>query len=142
MDKWLVLKSFYKGLTPTSIAHIDAIAGGALLGLTIAKATMLVEMVLSNQGWSEECLQPRTKGMHIIKEMDMLAAKMDLLLKRLDERVKFKEHMNNYTQAINAPFACEVCRSGGHSGNNCPKTCEEVAFTNTNNGYHPQGVKG
>jgi hypothetical protein len=52
--------------------------------------------------------------MHTVKEMDMLAAKMDLLLKRLDERVKFKEHMNNYTQAIDVPSACEVCRNGGH----------------------------
>jgi hypothetical protein len=43
--------------------------------------------------------------MHTIKEMDMLAAKMDLLLKHLDE---FKEHMNNYGQAIDAPSACEV----------------------------------
>jgi hypothetical protein len=46
--------------------------------------------------------------MHTIKEMDMLAAKMDLLLKHLDERAKFKEHMNNYGQAIDAPSACEV----------------------------------
>jgi hypothetical protein len=95
MDEWLVLQSFYNGLTPTSRAHIDAAAGGAFLNLTIAKATKLVEKMVSNQGWSEEHLQPHTKGIHTIKEMDMLAAKMDLLLKRLDERVKFKEHMNN-----------------------------------------------
>src|SRR6185437_2971324 len=39
MDEWLVLQSFYNGLTTTSRAHLDAAAGGAYLDLTIAKAT-------------------------------------------------------------------------------------------------------
>jgi hypothetical protein len=98
LDEWLVLQSFYNGLTPTSRAHIDDAAGGAFLDLTITKATALVQCkkMVSNQGWSEERLQPHTKGMHTVKETDMLAAKMDLLLKHLDEWAKFKEHMNNY----------------------------------------------
>jgi hypothetical protein len=60
----------------------------------------------------------------------MLTAKMDLLLKRLDERVKFKEHMKNYAQVVDAPCACEVCENGGHSRNDWPKTRENVAFMN------------
>ena len=52
MDEWLVLQSFYNGLTMTSRANIDAAAGGAFLDLTIAKA--LVEKMVSNQGWSDE----------------------------------------------------------------------------------------
>jgi hypothetical protein len=80
--------------------------------------------------------------MHTIKETDMLATKMDLLLKRLDERAKFKEHMNNYTQVVDSPSACEVCGNGGHSGNDCPEIREDVAFMNNNNGYRPQGGQG
>ena len=38
MDEWLVLQSFYNGLTMTSRANIDAAAGGAFLDLTITKA--------------------------------------------------------------------------------------------------------
>ena len=41
MDEWLILQSFYNGLTMTSRANIDAAAGGA-------KA--LVEKMVSNQG--------------------------------------------------------------------------------------------
>ena len=86
MDEWLVLQSFYNGLTTTSRAHLDAAAGGAYLDLTIAKATALIEKMVSNQGWNEERSQPRTKGrMHTIKETDMLAANLDLLMKKLDE---------------------------------------------------------
>jgi hypothetical protein len=48
MGEWLILQSFYNGLTPTLRAHIDAAAGGAFLDLTIAKATALVEKMVSN----------------------------------------------------------------------------------------------
>ena len=86
MDEWLVLQSFYNGLTTTSRAHLDAAAGGAYLNLTIANGKAFIEKMVANQGWNEERSQPRNKGgMHTIKETDMLAAKMDLLLKKLDE---------------------------------------------------------
>ena len=48
MDKWLVLQSFYNGLTTTSRANIDAAAGGAFLDLTIAKAKELVKKMVFN----------------------------------------------------------------------------------------------
>ena len=88
MDEWLVLQSFYNEPTTTSRANIDAAAGGAFLDLTIAKAKELVEKMVSNQGWSDEQLQPRTKGMHTIKETDMIAAKLDLLIKKIEEGSK------------------------------------------------------
>jgi len=86
MDEWLVLQSFYNEITTTSRSHLDAATGGAYLDLTIAKATAFIEKMFSNQGWNEECSQPRTKDeMHTVKETDMLAAKLDLLMKKLDE---------------------------------------------------------
>ena len=42
MDKWLILQSFYNGLTTTSRADIDAATGGAFLNLTVANAKALV----------------------------------------------------------------------------------------------------
>ena len=60
--------------------------------------------------------------MHTVKETDMLAAKLDLLLKKFDE--------GNWPQmpvpfhAMNSYFTCEVCGDGGHSGNNYPETRE------------------
>ena len=85
MDEWLVLQSFYNGLTTTSRANIDAAAGGAFLDLTIAKSKALVEKMVSNHGWSDERLQPRMKGMHTVKQTDMIAAKLDLLIKKMEE---------------------------------------------------------
>ena len=50
MDEWLVLQSFYNGLTTTSQANIDVAAGGAFLDLTIAKSKALVEKMVSIRG--------------------------------------------------------------------------------------------
>src|SRR6185295_3969019 len=111
MDEWLVLQSFYNGLTTTSRTHLDAAAGGAYLDLTITKATTLIENMVSNQGWNEERSLPRTKGgMHTIKEMELLAANLDLLLKKHDEGNRQQVHV--VVHAMNPYSTCEVCGDG------------------------------
>jgi hypothetical protein len=59
MDNWFILQSFYNGVTLTAHGHIDADASGAFFSLTIAEATKLIENMVSNQGWSDDRLQPR-----------------------------------------------------------------------------------
>ena len=101
--------------------------------------------MVANQGWNEECSQPQTKGgMYTVKETDMLIAKMGILLNHLHERAEFKEHRNNYTQAMDSYMTCEVCGNGGHSRNDCPETREDAAYinNNNNNGFRPQGRQG
>lgn len=80
--------------------------------------------------------------MHTIKETDMLAAKLDLLLKRMDEWLKSQELMLKPIQDLDSHLTCQVCRNGGHSGNDCPETQADVAYMNNNNGYRPQGGQG
>jgi len=87
---------------------MDATARGAFLSLTISQATALVEKMASNQGWSEERTQTRKRGggMHQFKEVDMLAAKMDLLIKRLDERIVEKKEV---MPIHDSGMTCEKC---------------------------------
>ena len=63
----------------------------------------------------------------------MLAAKMDLLLKRLNERAHKKEAMKATVEAMDSPMTCEVCGEVEHSGNDCPETHEEASYIN--NGF-------
>jgi hypothetical protein len=72
-----------------------------------------------------------------MKEADMLAAKMDLLMKRLDERAHKKETMRGTVQAIDTHMTCEVYGTVRHSGNDCPKTHEDAAYIN--NRFRQQG---
>ena len=82
------------------------------------------------------------KGTHTVNEIDMIIARLDLLLKHLGERAEFKKHRENYARVMESHFTCEVCGNDGHSGNDCPETCEDCAYLNNNNNNRyrpPQG---
>jgi len=138
MENWLLMLTFYHGLSNSTRETMDAVAGGAFLSLTISQVTALVEKMASNQSWSEERTQTHKRGggMHQLKEVDMLAAKMDLLMKRLDERtIKKKKVMHIHDSGM----TCEECGETGHIGTNCPELREDVNCINNNNYYyHPQ----
>jgi hypothetical protein len=88
---------------------MDAAAGGAFLSLTIPQAIALVEKMASNQGWSEERIQTRKRGggMRQLKEVDILSGKMDLLMKRLDERA------NENNEVMHIHDSCMTCEKCG-----------------------------
>ena len=65
-----------------------------------------------------------------MKETDMLAAKIDLLLSRLNEQAHEKEAMKATVQATDSQMTCEVCGEVEHSGNNYPKTNEASYINN------------
>jgi hypothetical protein len=106
MEGWLILKNFYNGLTPKARDHIDAAAGGAFFSLAIDRAKTLIKKMVPNQGWNDEHLQPCQWGMHTIKEMDMLATKLELLLKKIEERPQDKAQMQAL-QALDARITHE-----------------------------------
>jgi len=140
MEDWLILQNFYNGLTSISRAHIDAATGGAFFSLIVSKATTLIEQMVSNQGWSEDSLQPQEDDMHTMEEMDMLATKLDLLLKHLDKHDAIKGTPYGTVQSLYSHIPCKVCGNFGHSGNDYLETREDAL--NNNNGFRQQGGPG
>jgi hypothetical protein len=61
-----------------------------------------------------------------MKETDMLAIRMDLLLKRLDERATEKEVMYGIVNAMDSHMICEVYGDVGHSGNDYNRTVQFI----------------
>ena len=55
--------------------------------------------------------------MHQLKEVDMLNAKMDLLMKRLDDRAREK---NEVMHINDSRMTCEECGDTRYLGNRCP----------------------
>jgi hypothetical protein len=84
MEEWFIIESFYHGLIHSAQEHIDAAAGGSFFALSIEEAHKLVEKMVSNQSWDEECTQTHTRKVHQLEEVDMLTAKIDLLMKKLE----------------------------------------------------------
>ena len=135
------MQTFYHGLTNITREIMDAAIGGAFVSLTIAQATALMEKMASNQGQNEEHIQThkRGKGMHQLKEVDLLSAKIDLLMKRLEEQGNEKKEVMHIHDSR---MTYEECGNTGHSGNNCPEIQEDVNFVNNSNYFHPQQNQG
>jgi hypothetical protein len=72
-----------------------------------------------------------------VEEMDMLAAKLDLLIKRLNEHNAIKGTPYGIFRSLYSHIPCEVCRNFGYLGNDCIETHEDAL--NDNNEFCPQG---
>ena len=55
----------------------------------------------------------------------MLSTKMDLLMKKLEDRANKKQKVMHIH---NSRMTCEECGNTGHLGSNCPDTHEDVNF--------------
>jgi hypothetical protein len=84
MEEWFIIQSFYHGLIRTAREHIDVAAGGSFFALSIEEAHKLIENMASNQSWNDERTPSRTHKVHQLEEVDMLTAKIDLLMKKLE----------------------------------------------------------
>jgi hypothetical protein len=56
--------------------------------------------------------------MHQLKEVDMLSAKMDLLMRRLEDKAPEKKEVMQLFESL---MTCEECGNTGHSGSQCPQ---------------------
>ncbi|KAJ1279113.1 hypothetical protein BS78_04G130800, partial [Paspalum vaginatum] len=137
MQEWLIIQSFFRGLHRSAQEHLDAAARGSFLSLSIIVAKGLIEKMATNQGWREESSSTRSRSIHQIESTDMLTAKMDLLLKKLNDTL---EAALVYT--LDTHMTCEVCGNTRHLGNSYPemrpKDANFIGSNNFNNGNRPQ----
>jgi hypothetical protein len=132
MHGWFLIQTFYHGFKHASREHLDAADGGAFFLLQVSAAMELIEKMVANQGWDGDRLQPRTRGVHQVDGIDMIATKMDLLLKKLEASSNMET-----AKIMDAHMMCEVCGNVGHLGYDCLETREETNFINNgnNNGF-------
>jgi len=137
MEQWLIIQSFFHGLHLSTQEHLDAAAGASFLSLSVATACTLIEKMASNQGWKQERAKNKPRAVHHIDGHDMLTAKMDLLLKKLEDAPEAVP-----VHAQDSRMTCEHCANISHTGNSCPGNgLEDVNFINNNNfsnGPRPQ----
>jgi hypothetical protein len=110
--------------------HIDAAAGGSFLVLSIEEARALIEKMASIQSWIDERSQTCTHMVYQLEEVDMLTAKIDLLM------MKLGDPSLDHLRMVDAHMMCEECREIGHMGVNCPTVHQNVKFVgSSNNGF-------
>jgi hypothetical protein len=108
MEEWLLMQSFYHGLTQKACEHLDATAGGSFLSLTVGKVKTLMEKISENHGWSQDHTQHCHQSEETVEEVNALSTKKDDLLNWLDQRAKYKEDQRAieaaYKQDTNSTF--------------------------------------
>jgi hypothetical protein len=92
-------------------------AGGPFFALSIEEAHKLIEKMASNHSWDDEHTPSRTRKVHQLGEVDMLTAKIHLLLKKLEN--SGLDHL----KMVDGRGTCEECGETGHMGVNCPTVC-------------------
>src|SRR6185295_7080212 len=118
IEEWLIIQNFFHGLNQQAQDHVDANAGGSFLSLNVAGAKALIDKIASNQSWKGERQPARPRGVHQIDTIDMLAAKLELLMKKLESP---HQEVN---QVLESRMTCETSGETGHSGTSCPLTQE------------------
>jgi hypothetical protein len=76
----------------------------------------------SNQSWDDERTPSRTHKVHQLDEVDMLTAKIDIRMKKLEN--PGLDHL----KMVDARVTCEECRETCHMGVNCPTVCQDANF--------------
>ena len=84
MEEWLIIQNFFHGLNQRSQNHMDTAVGGAFLSLDVVGAKVLIDKIASNQSWKGDRQPAHAKGIHEIDSVNILAVKMDLLMKKLE----------------------------------------------------------
>jgi hypothetical protein len=100
MEEWLLMQSFYHGLTQKSRQQLDATARGSFMSLTLGKTKVLMERIASNQGWSSCNIQSCNKIEEVLEEVCALSTKMDVLLNWLERRDNYKRDHLGHSRCI------------------------------------------
>jgi len=92
LEKWLIVHTFYNGLTYTTKMYVDAAAGGALMKKNCTEAYALIEdMAQNHYQWTNEraitASTPSKKeaGMYEVSDYEHLATKVDALTQKFEK---------------------------------------------------------
>ncbi|XP_071683508.1 uncharacterized protein [Lolium perenne] len=139
-EPWLLLQTFYKGLTSQTRAHVDSAAGGGIMNKTLDEATELIERMASHDfSWTNDrALHNPLPGIHKISQPDSVAAQLEAITKQLSS---IRSDSSSVVSAVQSIGNCQACGNAGHQTHECMSFASgdpivsKVAYTQ---GYHNQ----
>lgn len=142
LEKWLIVHTFYNGLTYTTKMSVDAAAGGALMNKNYTEAYALIEdMAQNHYQWTNERAvttptpSKKEAGIYEVSEYNHLAAKVEALTQKFE-----KLNVNAVTPSSASP-PCEICGISGHIGVDCQlgsaANIEQLNYAQYNQGMRP-----
>ena len=119
-EQWLILQTFYKGLTSQTRAFVDSAAGGGIMNKTLDEATALIESMAShNFSWTNERTVHPNQQLEIqLSGQNDLEAKLDSITNQLSQLMQEK-NSKAIVPVNQVSSACVICGNEGHSPQEC-----------------------
>ena len=120
-EQWLILQTFYKGLTDQTRSFVDSAAGGGIMNKTLDEAFELIERMAShNFSWTNErAMHPTQPVIMQHGSPEALEAKLDSLTSQISQLMLERNGKALVpVSAVSVP--CQICGIEGHSPQECP----------------------
>ena len=117
LPKWLVVQTFYQGISPQTRLSLDMAANGSLMNKTHQEVMELIEdMALNSFQWGSNDTRIMRKNTSVIETDDVTAihAKIDALTRQLS-----KMQGSGMASTQNHVSMCELCGGIGHVSQAC-----------------------
>jgi hypothetical protein len=120
LEQWLILQTFYKGLTHQTRAYVDSAAGGGIMNKTLEEAFELIESMASHhfQWSSDRTVVPQAPGIISLSSTDALAAKVDMLSRQI-AGIMSGSGASSIASVQSTQPVCEICGIAGHLNGEC-----------------------
>lgn len=87
LEKWLIVQTFYDGLTYNTRISIDVVTGGSLMNWSVDEAYDLNEDMAVNQNYwsSKHQATKNTLSWHEVSEITLFHAKIDAFARKMGQ---------------------------------------------------------
>ncbi|XP_063941434.1 uncharacterized protein LOC135149611 [Daucus carota subsp. sativus] len=125
---WLLIQTFYNGLTQEFRIFIDAASGGSVMAKSTEDARTLLDEMASNDNYPySDRNQPKKGGKYDVDALTMLTSSM----KELANEIKELKSGSSSTVAL-----CEICGTQGHTQYACQYNSSDMAMEQANALYN------
>lgn len=129
---WLILQTFYKGLTQKTRAFVDSAAGGGIMHKTLGEATELIERMASHDfSWTNERAVYPHQPQLLTNPQHAIAAQVEIYAKQLTEMVNNGSSPSNVS-AVQSSAACLACGIPGHQTHECTTYLSKSSMSEVN----------
>ncbi|XP_063938129.1 uncharacterized protein LOC135147973 [Daucus carota subsp. sativus] len=125
---WLLIQTFYNGLTQEFRIFIDAASGGSVMAKSTEDARTLLDEMASNDNYPySDRNQPKKGGKYDVDALTMLTSSM----KELANEIKELKSGSSSTVAL-----CEICDTQGNTQYACQYNSSDMAMEQANALYN------
>ncbi|XP_021847715.1 uncharacterized protein [Spinacia oleracea] len=123
IHEWMLIQTFYNGLTHEYRIYIDAASGGSIMSKIPSEAKELIKKMAANDNYHcDGRNNVKMEGKHNIDTLAMLNSIVHTLSQKFDQ----------FQTGSSVIASCEMCGVQGHISNDCPFNNVEMTIEQAN----------